>query len=139
MCNGQSTRTSEGGVIAILKAPSTKSRPPLHREWSMRLQGDHSTGGTSACIDGFDEGVDGSPINGHLVIHRDGDLRSLPSSTEESSILHRITLPKSFKAGTPFLLHSKLDLGVGGDGIIGRRVSLLTGGGVLGEGIAGFN
>lgn len=68
---------------------------------------------------------------------RDGDLRSMP--TDSASILRRIALPTSLKAGVPFVLQSRLSLGVGGDGIIGRRVSLLAGHVVLGDGIAGFN
>lgn len=59
--------------------------------------------------------------------------------TDSASILRRIALPTSLKAGVPFVLQSRLSLGVGGDGIIGRRVSLLAGHVVLGDGIAGFN
>ena len=60
-------------------------------------------------------------------------------ATGESSILHRMTLPRSLEIGESVLLPEKLTLGVGGEGIIGRRVSLLDGDVVLGHGIAGFN
>lgn len=39
----------------------------------------------------------------------------------------------------PFSLERTFDLGVGGDGVIGRRVSLVGREGVLGEGILGWN
>ena len=39
----------------------------------------------------------------------------------------------------PFILASKVHLGIGGDGIIGRRVSLLADDVVVGEGIVGYN
>lgn len=36
-------------------------------------------------------------------------------------------------------LERRLDLGVGGKGIIGRAVSIVAGGAVLGQGIVGWN
>lgn len=71
------------------------------------------------------------------VRSRDGDLRS--NTITDSSILHRIALPKDVKFGTAFDLNARLDLGVGGDGIIGRRVSLIGDERVIGEGIMGWN
>lgn len=68
---------------------------------------------------------------------RDGDLRSIDTTTK--TILHRITTPGSLKPGVPFQLLSRLNLTVGGNGIIGRRVSLLAGQTVLGQGIVGWN
>lgn len=72
-----------------------------------------------------------------MLRSRDGDLR-VDGSTP-SSVLHRFSLPGTSKAGVPFSLATKLDLGVGGNGIIGRRVSLLAGHVVLAEGILGWN
>ena len=57
----------------------------------------------------------------------------------DQSVLHRIAIPGDLKAGMSFPLKLRLDLGVGGEGIIGRRVSLLAGHVVIGEGIVGFN
>lgn len=68
---------------------------------------------------------------------RDGDLAS--GNLTESSILHRFTVPHVASNGQAFSLEHSLDLGVGGDGIIGRRVSLVREQTVLGEGIIGWN
>lgn len=70
---------------------------------------------------------------------RDGDLRFDETVGKAASILHRFSLPRTLKAGVPFALPSKLDLSVGGNGVIGRRVSLLAGHVVLAEGILGWN
>lgn len=68
---------------------------------------------------------------------RDGDLRR---DTElEASILHRFAVPSIARDGSPFALERTFDLGVGGEGIIGRRVSLIGRDGVLGQGILGWN
>ncbi|KAK3680537.1 hypothetical protein LTR37_021189 [Vermiconidia calcicola] len=84
-----------------------------------------------AVIDGFEDG------DAQVIIHRDGDLRS--GVMTDNSILHRIIVPKALKPGAGFSLQTKLDLGVGGDGIIGRRVTLLGGYVLLGQGIFGWN
>ena len=68
---------------------------------------------------------------------RDGDLRS--SAQTETSILYRIVLPRNAFSGATFQLGTYLDLGVGGDGVIGRRVSLRDSQQVVGEGIMGWN
>ena len=68
---------------------------------------------------------------------RDGDLRS--NAMSESSILHRFAVPKSLPTGAYFPLDSKVDLGVGGEGVIGRRVSLMSDHILVGEGIMGWN
>lgn len=68
---------------------------------------------------------------------RDGDLRA--EGLGEGSILHRFALPAVARDRVPFLLASVLDLGVGGDGVIGRRVSFVQDRAVVGQGIIGFN
>lgn len=68
---------------------------------------------------------------------RDGDLAS--GSLAEASVLHRFAVPQMACNGHAFSLDHSLDLGVGGDGIIGRRVSLVREQTVLGEGIIGWN
>ena len=68
---------------------------------------------------------------------RDGDLAS--GNLTESSVLHRFAVPQVACDGHAFSLDHKLDLGVGGDGIIGRRVSFVNQHTVLGEGIIGWN
>lgn len=66
---------------------------------------------------------------------RTGDLRF----ENEDSVLHRFMVPESIIDSEPFSTGRTLDLGVGGDGVIGRRVSFLVGGRVLGEGVIGWN
>ncbi|SMR53114.1 unnamed protein product [Zymoseptoria tritici ST99CH_1A5] len=113
-------------------------------------------------IDGLEDGTaEASKEERWVVIHRDGDLnhRRRPSSPSPSSnssssseededeawdfdpstILHMIPLPHSIQPDVPFDLGRRLDLGVGGEGIIGRRVSFVTGGRVVGEGVMGWN
>jgi predicted NAD/FAD-dependent oxidoreductase len=68
---------------------------------------------------------------------RDGDL--VTGSNSESSILHRFAVPQTAHQGNAFDLNQRLDLGVGGDGVIGRRVSFVNEQTVLGEGIIGWN
>ena len=65
-------------------------------------------------------------------IHRLGDL-----TAGENEILHSLPL-ELFSAGS-VTLDRRLVLGVGGDGIIGRSVSVVRGGVVVGGGIIGWN
>lgn len=54
MCNGETGRAAQGGAIVILKPaafPPTPARPSLHRELSLRLADDASSGGTTALLD----------------------------------------------------------------------------------------
>lgn len=73
----------------------------------------------------------------NLSKSRDGDLAS--GNLTESSVLHRFAVPQVAYNGHAFSLDHRLDLGVGGDGIIGRRVSFVNEQTVLGEGIIGYN
>jgi hypothetical protein len=68
---------------------------------------------------------------------RDGDLAT--GGLGETSILHRFDIPNIAHNGCAFSLDRSLDLGVGGDGVIGRRVSFVHEQTVLGEGILGWN
>lgn len=83
---------------------------------------------------------------------RDGDLScsaaaaaSSSSSSSSSdpmdceSILHRIEIPAKIQNRMPFSLASRFDLGVGGEGIVGRRVSLIRDHLLVGQGIVGWN
>lgn len=54
-------------------------------------------------------------------------------------MLHKFAVPGSAVDHVPFRLEGRMDLGVGGEGIIGRRVSFMQGRRVLGEGIIGWN
>nr|POE86968.1 hypothetical protein CFP56_64000 [Quercus suber] len=68
---------------------------------------------------------------------RDGDL--LMGDMTEKSVLHLITVPASSHTGAVFKLQRRLDLSVGEQGVIGRRVSFVQGQDVLGHGIIGWN
>ncbi|KAM7202549.1 hypothetical protein V8F20_004338 [Naviculisporaceae sp. PSN 640] len=83
-----------------------------------------------------------SSINGGnlmVSIHKSGDLTK-PIS--ESQILEQFSLPSPLSSTTHELatqLESPLSLDVGGDGIIGRRVTIHQGKRHLADGIVGFN
>lgn len=54
MCNGETGRAAQGGAIVILKPTAfqtTPARPSLHREMSLRLAEDASSGRTMALLD----------------------------------------------------------------------------------------
>lgn len=54
MCNGETGRAAQGGAIVILKPAAfqtTPTRPSLHREMSLRLAEDASSGRTMALLD----------------------------------------------------------------------------------------
>ncbi|KAM0712644.1 hypothetical protein Q7P35_000091 [Cladosporium inversicolor] len=133
MCNGASSRTSQGGTIVVLQPRCSSRRPQLKRELSLRLAAGTENTHTTATFEGLDDGIPDS----YFVIHRDGDLAS--GSLAEASVLHRFAVPQMACNGHAFSLEHSLDLGVGGDGIIGRRVSLVREQTVLGEGIIGWN
>ena len=76
---------------------------------------------------------------------RSGDLRA---KADPQDVLHSFSLGSSpfdrIHGSDRFRLPAKLDLGVGGDGVIGRRVSLVRrtgadGARVLRQGIIGWN
>ncbi|KAM0717118.1 hypothetical protein Q7P37_006970 [Cladosporium fusiforme] len=145
MCNGASSRVTQGGTIAFLQpspTSNTPQRPHLPRSLSLHLTTNPSTSQTSATVTGLEpspEHPNQAYPESYIVIHRDGDLSSNSCQTE-TSILHRFPLPTLARHGQAFDLAQKLDLGVGGEGIIGRRVSFVMGReGVVGEGILGWN
>ncbi|KXS93453.1 hypothetical protein AC579_1414 [Pseudocercospora musae] len=120
MCNGSSSRTAQGGTIAILKP----LQPSLPHELSLRLINTDSEDQTRAIVSGLDG-------EGHFIVHRDGDLTS--QQPLDASVLHRFQVTKNE------FLAPRMHLGVGGDGIIGRRVSLIQNQILVGQGIIGWN
>ncbi|KAF7189378.1 hypothetical protein HII31_09356 [Pseudocercospora fuligena] len=121
MCNGSSSRTTQGGTIAILKP----LQPSLQHELSLRLINTDSESQTKAIVSGLDG-------EGHFIVHRDGDLTS--QQPLDASVLHRFQVTNNEQFLAP-----RMDLGVGGDGIIGRRVSLIQNQILVGQGIIGWN
>ncbi|RMY44031.1 hypothetical protein D0864_15707 [Hortaea werneckii] len=156
MCNGETGRAAQGGAIVILKpAPlqPTPARPSLHRELSLRLADDASSGRTLALLDRpspsffSPASASASATAGaaYILIHRSGDLRSeIPSDALQP--MHRFEIPADRDptidlalAPLPFSLATKLDLSVGETGVIGRRASLVFADQILGEGVIGWN
>lgn len=68
----------------------------------------------------------------------------MTKSVRESGLLQQFTIsrPKVFAgrdAGFEMALNESVSLNVGGEGIIGRRVSMTRRGRVVADGIVGFN
>ncbi|EGO60867.1 hypothetical protein NEUTE1DRAFT_57728 [Neurospora tetrasperma FGSC 2508] len=77
-----------------------------------------------------------SELDDHVIvfIHQIGDMTK---SVHECGLLTQFTLNE--KACQMCALNENLSISVGQDGIIGRRVSMMRGGVVLGDGIVGYN
>lgn len=60
MCNGASSRTSQGGTIVVLQPKCSSHRPQLKRELSLRLLAGTESAHTTATFEGLDAGLPGS-------------------------------------------------------------------------------
>lgn len=149
MCNGSSTRVSQGGALAILRsperAPGTDYRVTLQQTDDVegRLTGNilppqENSNNTSSYQD----------LKAcWLEIHRDGDL--IPSLTRDAiPALYRLELNSLVRRnGSQRAASATLDsdqpirLTVGDDGVIGRRMSIVDGrsGSKIAEGVIGWN
>ncbi|ORX97682.1 hypothetical protein BCR34DRAFT_496691 [Clohesyomyces aquaticus] len=132
MCNGHSSRTSQGGSIAIL-VPTEHHRhaiehTTLNEEWQLLFSNDNidpSSPGTQVQLKGWN-GRQRSQSHGYwVVIHRDGDLREpAPPNQIPTNTLFTFSLDEY--SSTLTKLPRQLDITVGDTGIIGRRVSVMT-------------
>ncbi|KAL1305578.1 hypothetical protein AAFC00_007183 [Neodothiora populina] len=172
MC-GDSSRITFGGTIAILKADettttseATESLPDISLLFNSSLDDSEfpyttATFSSSPLKAGSQTSMrDDEFETCRIVIHRTGDLRLNTSNRFEREALETEDILHSFVFGprseghkntaatrnnneNSFLLPAKLDLGVGGDGVIGRRVSLVRqtsyGTSVMRHGIIGYN
>ena len=160
MCNGSSNRVSQGGSIAVMRPTSHLARTHSEQEIFLLFTNPLSKSGTSVECQGLDDALQ---QNSHwLVIQyvscwstigfwsrwrwlttwnsRDGDLSAPPPQSIADSLY-------SFEIGSSLggMMHlpEKLHLGVGDNGIIGRRVSVMTGSTqqplTLAEGVVGWN
>ncbi|KAI5238111.1 hypothetical protein E4T47_07940 [Aureobasidium subglaciale] len=131
MCGSETSRPVLGGTIAILKSLGESTLPDL----SLLFHQDEAST-TTATFQSSSVPVtaDADLSSCQIVIFRDGDLRA-PAPT--TSILH--AFPLSTSTSQSFSLPRKLDLGVGGEGVIGRRVGLVRQAQVLRQGIIGYN
>ncbi|KAF3033140.1 hypothetical protein E8E12_002241 [Didymella heteroderae] len=137
MCNGNSSRISQGGSIAVLR-PTQHLRRSNTDDMMLFFHNQLCASGTSVEFQGWD---DDAPKDKHwVVIHRDGDL-SGSACPIQTPPFYSFSLQSS-EAST-MNLPQKLDLGVGDAGIIGRRVSVMTGSVkgplTVAEGIIGWN
>ncbi|KAF1350095.1 hypothetical protein BDV97DRAFT_353212 [Delphinella strobiligena] len=139
MC-GDSSRVAVGGTIAILKGKAVDNLPDISL-----LFNSNESASTTATFQSAANSAQKEYERCQIIIHRSGDLRLKPNPED---ILHSFQVaPKAYSSQSnshdSFQLPLKLDLGVGGDGIIGRRVSLVRrtsmGADVLRQGIIGWN
>ncbi|XP_014552752.1 hypothetical protein COCVIDRAFT_41134 [Bipolaris victoriae FI3] len=153
MCNGESTRVTQGGSIAVLHptppSPLRRTRSSSSSFSSTSSSSDDETqqeeillyftnplsktSGTNVEMAGFGQQ---STHAAWVVIHRDGDLSSSSSPQASNAFC---SFPIKSQNGR-WQLERKLELGVGERGIIGRRVSVLSGAReVLAQGVIGWN
>ncbi|KAF1975466.1 hypothetical protein BU23DRAFT_579110 [Bimuria novae-zelandiae CBS 107.79] len=146
MCNESSTRVSQGGSIAVLR-PTREMREtsPTAQDNEMRLlfsnEGRALLGnaGTQVKLHGWEYTSGIYPKKSWVVIHRDGDL----SASEARPTIPFFSFDLNGNHAATMELPQTLDLGVGDNGIIGRRVSVMTGSRrrpmTIAEGIIGWN
>ncbi|PVH97926.1 hypothetical protein DM02DRAFT_64074 [Periconia macrospinosa] len=144
MCNGHSTRVSQGGSIAVLRP--TLQKADSETEIRVLFSNSPPTSvdqiGTQVQFHGLDPSDTLSSNEHRLVIHRDGNLET--SNTQSlSSIDPFFSFTLGDRHDSVVNLSRRLELGVGEKGIIGRRISMLAGSRkgerVVAEGIIGWN
>ncbi|KAK6212374.1 hypothetical protein LQW54_005327 [Pestalotiopsis sp. IQ-011] len=164
MCGPQTPRPSQplGGALAVLNAPSPSPSSPspgaalsghmvFHTlpgpSTSPPTMATHMTY-TPSCASA-PAADDEHPLDGCVVgIHSTGDMRTTTTTTGYDDLLHRLDFRTSLcgrtRSSAGLVLDEPLEIGVGGGGIIGRKVSVWrdfgNGRGVrVAEGIVGFN
>ncbi|OAG10290.1 uncharacterized protein CC84DRAFT_1161255 [Paraphaeosphaeria sporulosa] len=146
MCNGSSTRVSQGGSIAVLR-PSREIREvsPVQQDSEVRLLFSNGSrtllgsAGTHVELQGWDATNSIFQRRSWVVIHSDGDL----SAAETRPAVPFFSFDIGSRESCTMELPETLNLGVGDTGIIGRRVSVMTGSTrgplIVAEGIIGWN
>ncbi|KAI9835716.1 MAG: hypothetical protein M1819_001893 [Sarea resinae] len=153
MCNGESGRKSDGGRIAVMfsSSPALDSvgdQIPSRNICNFVFNNDegNSDSTTRAAVRISDD-IARDALHGSrqcsLQIDRNGDLTD-PLSSAAGQPLHSfpfelVSLKGHSDPDYGFDLPERLDLGVGGRGIVGRKIRLLCGGERVGEGVIGFN
>ncbi|KAK6357693.1 hypothetical protein TWF718_002001 [Orbilia javanica] len=134
MCHGHSSRKSEGGAIAILRGEGRQSGSLFNAKITLK---NHDEAIPTQAIFSF-ERTNRVPSLGActLIIHQDGNLNYEETSREP---LHHIPVDVYGDQACEISLPSRLDLGVGGQGVIGRKMSLMNSRQVIAEGIIGWN
>ncbi|KAF3940803.1 hypothetical protein ABW19_dt0201209 [Dactylella cylindrospora] len=136
MCNGHSNRTSQGGAIAILRGQGQRTGALVNARITLHnLEDDDSTRATFH----LDKTSKIPSLNScSLIIHQDGDLNCNDPSQEPLYQLP-VDIYGAEAEECEIFLTSKLDLGVGGRGVIGRKMSLMNSRQVIAQGIIGWN
>ncbi|KAF2022370.1 hypothetical protein BU24DRAFT_337125 [Aaosphaeria arxii CBS 175.79] len=146
MCNGSSTRTSQGGSIAVLRP--TKSDNNTSDEWRLLFSYANTEGldvGTQIELKGNDLVTRRHDGGYWVVIHHTGDMSPSPSPIATGAVSPPpfLMFDLDGETGSVTRLAQKLDLGVGENGIVGRKVSVMTsslrGPRAVAEGIIGWN
>ncbi|KAE9966891.1 hypothetical protein EG328_008539 [Venturia inaequalis] len=145
MCSGDPSRVAQGGAIAVLSPSHRRIEYQYPATLAGRLYFQQGIGASKRTAIRF-EGVDDSHpelLKGcQITIHDHGNLLR-PVDYRDEGIRFAFQPTSS---GTTSIAHmeyeKELDLSVGGDGIIGRRVSVFTDDGsrvLLAEGVVGWN
>ncbi|KAL1615697.1 hypothetical protein SLS54_008827 [Diplodia seriata] len=147
MCNGNSSRLSAGGTIAVLRPPPHESQSPS-ANCNLFFQNPGELSGRTRAVFQADDGSCFDHFSGYfMLIHRNGDLLSRPPLSEAAGdALHAIQLRPAVDEHQSLAqldLANALELSVGGQGVIGRKVSIVTDlkdtGTTIAEGIIGWN
>ncbi|KAK6535866.1 hypothetical protein TWF281_000116 [Arthrobotrys megalospora] len=137
MCHGHSSRMSEGGAIAILRGQGRQSGALFNAKITLK----NSDEGIPTQATFLFEKSNKFPSLGAcaLVIHQDGNLNY--EDTNQMP-LHHIPFDLCNQQACEICeisLPARLDLGVGGQGVIGRKMTLMNSRQVIAEGIIGWN
>ncbi|KAF1990429.1 hypothetical protein K402DRAFT_417866 [Aulographum hederae CBS 113979] len=150
MCNGHSTRTSQGGTIAVLRPicpryfPGGSDNEPQSRteqlNGSLFFQNGLANLHTQAVFRGDNLQSNRTFHNCFAVIHKYGD-------NDKFHPLHQLdmrreSIPSDDGRTSEFTVGKALDLTVGENGVIGRRITVHRMGNLsspIAEGIIGWN
>ncbi|KAF2877157.1 hypothetical protein BDV95DRAFT_140222 [Massariosphaeria phaeospora] len=145
MCNGSSSRTAQGGSIAILRPTQHSELDASHIPNDMRILFSNQAdglldAGTQVEFWGCEKLHMLRDPGYWVIIHRDGDLTTPPPIRQIDPLF---SFPLETDAAAVMQLSQRLDLGVGDVGIVGRRVSVMRGEReeslTVAEGIVGWN
>ncbi|KAK6532074.1 hypothetical protein TWF694_003236 [Orbilia ellipsospora] len=137
MCNGFSSRASEGGALAVLRGQGRHTGTPFNAKITLHNPVEDISIPTKATFL-LEKGGRMPCLNSCcLIIHQDGNLTSEVVASKPP--LHYIPFDFQGTDNCEISLSSRLDLGVGGQGIIGRKMTLMNSRQVIAEGIVGWN
>ncbi|TID24066.1 putative oxoglutarate iron-dependent oxygenase protein [Venturia nashicola] len=145
MCNGDSSRVAQGGAIAVLSPSHRQIECPRSGTLAGRLYFQQGIGASNRTAIRF-EGIDNSHpevLRGcQITIHDHGNLLR-PVDHRDEGIRFAFQPTSSGERSTAHMEYEKeLVLSVGGDGIIGRRISVFKDDPtriLLAEGVVGWN